>query len=91
MLSERQNALKRRSKNGLENAEPAKPNIENVLEKRKGITMNDAEKLTYDTLLAALRLCENSLKLFHLDKLEKFVGVVNIRLHKALPKGWEIP
>jgi hypothetical protein len=53
--------------------------------------MNDAEKLTYDTLLAALRLSENSLKLFHLDKLERFVSVVNIRINKAIPEGWEIP
>ena len=53
--------------------------------------MNDAEKLTYDALLSALRLSEHSLKLFHLDKLEKFVGVVNIRIHKAIPEGWEIP
>ena len=53
--------------------------------------MNDAEKLTYDLLLAALRLSENSLKLFYLHKLERFIAVVNIRINKAIPEGWEIP
>ena len=55
------------------------------------VGMNDAEKSTYDTLLAALRLSENSLKLFHLDKLERFVSMVNIRINKAIPKGWDVP
>jgi hypothetical protein len=53
--------------------------------------MNDAEKLTYDALLAALRLSETSAKGYHIDKLERFIAVVNIRIHKAIPQGWEIP
>jgi hypothetical protein len=53
--------------------------------------MNDAEKLTYEALLKDLRVCATNAKAFHLDKLEKFVGVTNIRISKAIPKGWDIP
>lgn len=53
--------------------------------------MNDEEKLTYEALLRAVRVSDTNAKAFHLDKLEKFVAVINIRIHKALPEGWEIP
>jgi hypothetical protein len=53
--------------------------------------MNDAEKLAYEALLLALRGSETNAKAFHLDKLEKFIAVVNIRINKAVPEGWEIP
>jgi hypothetical protein len=53
--------------------------------------MNDAEKLAYEALLLALRGSENKEKDFHLHKLERFIAVVNIRINKAVPEGWEIP
>jgi len=53
--------------------------------------MNDAEKLTYESLLLLLRTSETSSKLYHIEKLERFIAVVNIRINKAIPQGWEIP
>jgi hypothetical protein len=53
--------------------------------------MNDAEKLAYESLLLLLRTSETSSKLYHIDKLERFIAVVNIRISKAIPQGWEIP
>lgn len=53
--------------------------------------MNDAEKLTYECILLALRSSEAREKDFYLHKLERFIAVVNIRINKAIPEGWEIP
>lgn len=53
--------------------------------------MNDAEKLTYEFLLKNLREASTSNQIYHLDKIERFVAIINIRLSKAIPDGWEIP
>jgi hypothetical protein len=53
--------------------------------------MNDAEKLTYEALLKDLRDAKNINRGYHLDKIERFVAVANIRINKAVPEGWEIP
>jgi hypothetical protein len=53
--------------------------------------MNEAEKLTYELLLKDLREATSANRTYLLDKLEKFVAIVNIRLNKAIPEGWEIP
>ena len=53
--------------------------------------MNDAEKLSYEFLLKELREASSANRFYHLDKLEKFVAIVNIRINKAIPEGWEIP
>ena len=53
--------------------------------------MTEAEKLTYEYLLLALRSSEDKAKDFHLHKLERFIAVVNIRINKAIPEGWELP
>jgi len=53
--------------------------------------MNDAEKLTYEALLKDLRDAKNIDRCYHLDRLERFVSMVNIRINKAIPQGWEIP
>jgi len=51
--------------------------------------MTEAEKMTYEALLKSLRE-ERQYRSHHLDKLERFITVVNIRINKALPDGWEI-
>ena len=53
--------------------------------------MTEQEKLTYESLLLLLRTSATSSKLYHIDKLERFIAVVNIRINKAIPEGWEIP
>jgi hypothetical protein len=53
--------------------------------------MTDAEKLTYEALLKDLMDAKNIDRGYHLDKIERFVAVVNIRINKAVPEGWEIP
>lgn len=53
--------------------------------------MTEAEKVTYEFLLKALRESTTTNRVFHLDKLERFVEVVNIRINKAVPEGWELP
>ena len=53
--------------------------------------MNDTEKLSYEFLLKELRETASANRVYHLDKLEKFVAIVNIIINKAIPKGWEIP
>ena len=53
--------------------------------------MNEEEKLTYECILLALRSSEAKEKDFYLNKLERFVSIVNIRINKAIPEGWEIP
>jgi hypothetical protein len=53
--------------------------------------MSDAEKLTYECILLALRSSEAREKDFYLHKLEPFIALVNIRINKAIPEGWEIP
>ncbi|CAB4169114.1 hypothetical protein UFOVP1516_92 [uncultured Caudovirales phage] len=53
--------------------------------------MNDAEILTYEALLKDLKDAKNIDRGYHLDKIERFVTLINIRITKAIPKGWEIP
>ena len=53
--------------------------------------MTEAEKVTYEFLLKALREGKSNEMAFHLDKLERLVEVVNIRINKAVPEGWELP
>lgn len=48
--------------------------------------MNDAEKLTYECILLALRSSEAKEKDFYLHKLERFVSIVNIRINKVIPE-----
>jgi len=53
--------------------------------------MTEAEKATYEFLLKELREARQNEKTSCLDKLEKFISIVNIRINKAIPEGWEIP
>ena len=53
--------------------------------------MTESETVAYEYLLLALRSSEDKEKDFYLHKLERFVSVVNIRINKAIPEGWEIP
>jgi hypothetical protein len=52
--------------------------------------MTEAEKITYEELLKDLRE-DSKHRVYHLDKLERFIAVVNIRINNAIPEGWEIP
>lgn len=54
------------------------------------LSMTEAERITYEELLKDLRE-DSKHRVYHLDKLERFITVVNIRINKALPDGWEIP
>lgn len=54
------------------------------------LNMTEAEKITYETLLKSLRE-DSQHRTHHLDKLERFIAVVNIRINNAIPEGWEIP
>jgi hypothetical protein len=56
-----------------------------------GGDMSESEKATYETLLKDLREAKTAERNFHLDKIEKFISVVNIRINIAVPKGWELP
>jgi hypothetical protein len=58
------------------------------VEKKK---MIDSEKLAYELLLKDLKEASNVNRVYFLDRLEKFVSIVNIRINKAIPTGWEIP
>ena len=53
--------------------------------------MTEAEKATYEALLKELKDARQNEKTWCLDKLEKFISIVNIRINKAIPQGWEIP
>jgi hypothetical protein len=53
--------------------------------------MNDSEKLAYELLLKDLKEASNANRPYFLDRLEKFVSIVNIRISGAIPTGWEIP
>jgi hypothetical protein len=52
---------------------------------------SEAEKLTYECLLKDLREAKTNERAYHLDKIEKFISIINIKLNKAIPEGWEIP
>lgn len=54
--------------------------------------MTEAEKLVYEYLLKELREGKQNDMNFFLDKLERFIGVVNVRINKAIPSEvWELP
>lgn len=53
--------------------------------------MNKEEQITYNILLNALQMAQDKEKSFHLDKLYRFVEIVNIRLNQAVSEGWELP
>jgi len=54
--------------------------------------MTEAEKLTYEYLLKELREGKQNEKDFCLNKLERLIGVINVRIHKAIPSEvWELP
>ena len=56
------------------------------------MSMTEAEKITYEVLLKELREGRQNEKTGCLEKLEKFIGLVNIRINKAIPsKVWELP
>jgi len=44
--------------------------------------MTEAEKITYEELLKDLRE-DSQHRVYHLNKLERFITVVNIRINKA--------
>ena len=54
--------------------------------------MTEAEKLTYEYLLKELREGKQNEKDFCLNKLERLIGVINVRINKAIPSEvWELP
>ena len=50
--------------------------------------LRDDEMITYEVLLKDLRDAKNVDRGYHLDKIERFVAIMNIRANKALPEGW---
>ena len=49
------------------------------------LSMTEAEKMTYEALLKSLRE-DSQHRTHHLDKLERFIAVVNIRINNAIPE-----
>ena len=50
--------------------------------------LRNDEMITYEALLKDLRDAKNVDRGYILDKIERFVAIMNIRANKALPEGW---
>jgi hypothetical protein len=52
---------------------------------------SEAEKLTYECLLKHLREAKTNERDHFLSKIERLIGLINVRINKAIPEGWELP
>ena len=52
---------------------------------------SEAEKLTYECLLKDLREAKTNERDHFLSKIERLIGLINVRINKAIPEGWELP
>lgn len=52
---------------------------------------SEAEKLTYECLLKDLREAKMNERDYYLNKIERLIGLINVRINKAIPEGWELP